>query len=64
MKDIFVKIGKGGKITIEVDGVEGSGCEALTQAIASALGVTEQVNHKPQYYNEIDQMKVELYEGE
>jgi len=64
MKTITVKIGKKGKIAIEVDGVEGEGCEALTQALSSALGVVESVSHKPQYYNSIDEMSVNVYEEE
>ena len=64
MKTITVKIGKKGKIAIDVEGVEGEGCEALTQALSSALGVVESVNHKPNYFVELDEMSVNVYEEE
>jgi hypothetical protein len=40
MHKLKIKIGKGGKTEVKVEGFSGSGCGALTKAIESALGTT------------------------
>ena len=64
MKEITVKIGKGGKISVEVDGVTGEGCSALTAALISALGVVDDVKEKPQYFDELEPIEEELYRND
>jgi len=62
MAKITVTI-KNGKAHFDVDGVEGQGCEALTQAFIDALGGDiEDVQRKPEYYVELDHMEQHLYE--
>lgn len=38
-----------GEIEIEVDGVKGKSCTALTQPLQQALGVVTNVEYKPEY---------------
>lgn len=64
MKKIKVRIDKKGKTHIEVDGAEGQECETLTNALVRALGTVEDVQRKPEYYVELDEMHTKLYESE
>jgi hypothetical protein len=61
MAEIIVKIKKG-KATFEVNGVQGQGCEQLTAALEEALGTKEDIQRKPEYYVELDEMHQKLYE--
>ena len=53
MAKIKVKI-KDGQVSIEVDGMSGMGCEALTQALTESLGTIENINYKPEYLIALD----------
>ena len=47
---VIVSISPTGKVQVEADGVIGSGCEALTQAMRDGLGETVEEQKKPEYY--------------
>ena len=42
-----------GTVTEEVMGVVGNDCENLTKRIEERLGVVENVQHKPEYYQSV-----------
>ncbi len=50
MHKLKIKIGKGGKTEIKVEGFSGSGCNALTKAIEQALGTTVDDKKTTDYY--------------
>jgi len=50
MHKLKIKIGKGGKTEVKVEGFSGSGCGALTKAIESALGTTVDDKKNADYY--------------
>ena len=61
MAEIIVRIKKG-KTTFEVNGVEGQSCEALTAALEAAVGNKEDVQRKPEYFVELDELTQKIYE--
>lgn len=61
MAEIIVKIKKG-KASFEVNNAQGSSCEQLTAALERALGQTESVQRKPEYYVELDEMTQKIYQ--
>lgn len=54
MQEIKVIISKDGKVTIDVEGIKGSGCKNLTKALEKALGKTTKSKKKAEYYDEQD----------
>ena len=62
MAEIIIKIKKG-KTTFEVNGVEGAGCEELTRELQNAVGSTEDINRKPNYFIQLDDLTQKIYEG-
>lgn len=50
MQEIKIIIGRDGKVNIDVAGVKGSACQDLTKSIETALGKTESVEKKPEFY--------------
>ncbi|WP_079912061.1 DUF2997 domain-containing protein [Paenibacillus sp. 32352] len=50
MKSIEIIVKKDGTLSIEAIGFQGKSCEAATQALEKALGMTEQRKKKPEYY--------------
>ena len=52
MREIRLIIGKDGKVNIDVAGVKGSACQDLTKSIEAALGRTESVRKKPDFYQQ------------
>ena len=52
MQEIRLIIGKDGKVNIDVAGVKGSACQDLTKSIETALGRTESVLKKPEFYQQ------------
>lgn len=60
--EIIVKIGKDGKIKIDVLGATDASCADLTRALEVGLGDVESVQRKPEYYVELDGIKQEIHE--
>jgi len=52
VQEIKLIIGKDGKVNIDVAGVKGSACQDLTKSIEAALGKTESVQKKPEFYQQ------------
>lgn len=52
MQEIKLIIGKDGKVNIDVAGVSGPVCQNLTKSIEAALGKTESVKKKPEFYEQ------------
>jgi hypothetical protein len=50
VQEIKLIIGKDGKVNIDVAGVSGPACQNLTKSIETALGKTESVQKKPEFY--------------
>ena len=51
-KIITIIIDETGNQTAETGGYQGKGCEAVLKAFAGAVGATEKVTLKPEYYRE------------
>lgn len=49
MKEIVVRIGKGGKINLEAFGFKGSECLSATKGIQDDLGIIENTEKKPEF---------------
>lgn len=60
---VTASIDRDGKITIEVDGVHGEGCEALTAALEAALGDVETRKIKPEHFVKPTQGKIQTRGG-
>ena len=58
-QSIKFTIRQDGTVTDEVMGVVGTDCENLTKRIEERLGVVERVEHKPEYYENTETVKVE-----
>jgi hypothetical protein len=56
---VTVTIAPGGKIEVEVNGVKGEGCEALTASI-TALGESATLCRTAEYYETDETVKVSL----
>lgn len=63
MAVIEVKI-KDGKIAIEVSGVEDASCAELTKTLQEQLGTTTDVQEKPEYFVELEDMQLYAQESE
>jgi hypothetical protein len=50
MEQVKVTLKKGGLITVEVSGAEGSTCEAITKALISKLGTEKEVDLKDEFF--------------
>jgi hypothetical protein len=62
MAEVVFIITPKGEIKIEVDGVVGPTCEDITRAYEDALGVRVDINHKPAFYSELDNIEQKIYE--
>jgi len=49
-QSIIVDFDQSGNIVVEVDGVQGSGCEALTEDLISQIGGVIKTEYKDSYY--------------
>lgn len=47
---ITITVDENGEATLEVNGVEGSSCEILTQELEETLGLTTDKQFKPEYH--------------
>ncbi len=52
MQNVHITIGTDGDVKVEVNGVAGSGCEALTKEIEGALGTTTSDTKTGEYYQQ------------
>ena len=48
-EEIVIEIGTSGDVRIEVNGVKGEGCKALTKGLEDALGTVEGLTLKPEH---------------
>ncbi len=55
MSRVEVTINNAGEVEIEVHGVKGSGCAALTKAIEQSIGSTVSDRKKPEFVQEVGQ---------
>lgn len=54
MEEIKIIIAKNGQVTIDVEGIKGSGCKNLTKALEKAFGTTTKSKKKAEYYDQQD----------
>lgn len=54
VKKITFHIGSDGEVTLSVDGVQGSSCEALSAPFEASLGKVAQRDYKDSFYQEAD----------
>lgn len=52
MQTVIVNIGVDGNVKVEAQGVQGTGCHALTRAIEDAIGPVTADQKKPEYYQQ------------
>jgi len=52
MQEITIRVGKGGKINLDVLGVKGGRCKDLTKAFENALGKVETTENTNEYYEQ------------
>jgi len=57
MAKIEVIIDKKGNASIDITGVEGMGCQSISDKLTAALGTVEDVQIKPEYYVELDTLE-------
>jgi len=50
MAQLIIKVAKGGKVSIEVNGATGSDCQKLTAGIEKALGKVDGRKLKPEFH--------------
>jgi hypothetical protein len=53
---------KKGQIHMDVEGVHDATCADITKVLEQALGVVEDVQRKPEYYVELDNLEQKIYE--
>ena len=49
-QEITVTIDRDGQATVAVNGIDGPGCEAATEALERALGAVRSRERTPEYY--------------
>jgi hypothetical protein len=52
LQEMEITIDKEGRIHVNVKGVQGTGCLALTRELENALGVVEQREYTTDYYQQ------------
>lgn len=52
MEEITIRIGKDGKVNLNVEGVKGTGCKDLTKAMEKALGSVEKTSSTSEMYEQ------------
>ncbi|HEX3001552.1 MAG TPA: DUF2997 domain-containing protein [Methanoregula sp.] len=57
-QEVEITIDKEGRIQVNVKGVQGTGCLALTRELEDALGVVERREYSAEYY----QQETDVYE--
>lgn len=56
---VVVLISKTGKVTVEVSGVQGQGCDAISSAFEEALGKVTDKTYKPERWITTDQAQAQ-----
>lgn len=56
MQEITIRVGKGGKINLDVAGVKGGSCKDLTKAFEKALGTVSETKNTGEYYEQEQQV--------
>jgi hypothetical protein len=54
-QEITVTIDQDGQATVTVNGIDGPGCEAATEALEQALGAVRSRERTPKYYRACQQ---------
>lgn len=57
MTEITFIIDKDGNVSIDVEGIQGTGCHDVIKVFQEALGVETKLNEKPAYFYELDGIK-------
>ena len=52
MEEIVIRIGKDGKINLNVAGIKGGACKNLTKAMETAFGMVEKTETTGEFYEE------------
>lgn len=52
MEEIVIRIGKDGKINLNVAGIKGGGCKDITKALEKALGMVENTTNTGEFYEQ------------
>lgn len=52
MKEIKIRIGKDGKISMNVTGVKGGSCKDITKSLENALGAVEKTENTDEFYEQ------------
>jgi hypothetical protein len=52
MQEITIRVGKGGKINLNVDGVKGGSCKDLTKNLEKAFGNVSDTENTQEYYEQ------------
>lgn len=60
MKKIRCKIDKKGNVIIEVDGVQGQSCQEITRPFLEAIGTTQEVTLKEEFYSAEENQEVKV----
>lgn len=52
MKELEITIDKEGRVQVAVRGVKGDGCTGITKNIENAVGMVEDRQYTPEYYEQ------------
>jgi len=58
-QEITIRVGKGGKINLDVAGVKGGTCKDLTKAFEKAMGKVVSTENTNEYYEQEQQDKLQ-----
>jgi len=58
-QEITIRVGKGGKINLDVAGVKGGACKDLTKAFEKAMGKVVSTENTNEYYEQEQQDKLQ-----
>lgn len=52
MEEITIRIGKDGKVNLNVNGIKGSNCKNITKALEKALGMVVETKNTGEFYEQ------------
>jgi hypothetical protein len=58
---VKITIAKDGTVTIDVEGMVGTACKGITEALARRLGTEIESHEKPEYWQEVDGLQQKLF---